>query len=618
MAEQRFTLEGKEIGLGDQHPDVIRVQNYLTRFGYLTAPAVAGTIDPATANGLLLFQRVSGLEQTGRLDLATQETMLAYRCGVPDAGLVTALRSGVEVRFHLSGCRYNKRRFTYRFLNGTPDVGGDGEQAAVRRAFNTWASVLTGVSFTQVTHEPSDFAIAWHRGKHGDSDPFDGSGDFSNTLAHAFFPPPCGGSFAGELHFDDAEKWRLRAGVGVVDVQTVALHEIGHLLGLDHTTDRNAVMNANIDIIKSRRQLTRDDIRGVRRIFAVLARRGDSGSQAGTVNEIAATTLPGGPETVTAVRTRSGRLKVITWDGVGDQLVRTGDSGEQAGRASSIAVAPADTNEVVTAFRTESGALKLIGWDVTPGRPVHRHGDSADQGKAADLITIVRTASGQWATPYRNADGRLSVVLWSRRADGSFQRRVDSGEQGVAIRGLAATAFLDQLLITAVITSAGIVQLLLWQISDDGVQLLGDSGDQGGRGENVRLAVDEFGNVVTAIKDDGGRLKLITWQVSASGAIRRLADSDQQAGHTGGHDLTAMPAGRLATPVITEAGTLKVLIWETGADGTVTRYGDDGGRAGRATAPTVLAPSPDRLVTAVVSADSDLKLIGWTFTPYDD
>ena len=54
---------------------------------------------------------------------------------------------------------------------------------------------------------------------------FDGEG---GILAHGFFPPPNTGAFAGDLHFDDAEDWRING--NNLDVETVALHELGNSL----------------------------------------------------------------------------------------------------------------------------------------------------------------------------------------------------------------------------------------------------------------------------------------------------------------------------------------------------------------------------------------------------
>jgi Matrixin len=70
---------------------------------------------------------------------------------------------------------------------------------------------------------------------------FDGP---SGTLAHAYYPPP-GGSATGDVHFDQAENWSCTPGPGLMDIGLVALHEVGHALGLAHETrsERPAVMN---------------------------------------------------------------------------------------------------------------------------------------------------------------------------------------------------------------------------------------------------------------------------------------------------------------------------------------------------------------------------------------
>jgi hypothetical protein len=91
------------------------------------------------------------------------------------------------------------------------------------------------------------------------------------VLAHGFYPPSAAGSaIDGDLHFDDAETWTRVLPPTGTDLDSVALHEGGHTLGLKHSADVNAVMYAYYG--GPRRTLTDDDINGIRSIYATRER----------------------------------------------------------------------------------------------------------------------------------------------------------------------------------------------------------------------------------------------------------------------------------------------------------------------------------------------------------
>lgn len=157
---------------------------------------------------------------------------------------------------------WDKLDITYVFVNGTGQLEGDVERDLIRRAFALWGE-HTPLTFTEVTDSSAaDIIIGWAVGDHGDGDPFDGPGD---VLAHASFPNPYDNSQVF-LHFDDDERW-VDSESRNVDLLTVAAHEIGHTLGLAHSSDPNALMFASY--AGPRRFLGQDDIEGVQAIYGV-------------------------------------------------------------------------------------------------------------------------------------------------------------------------------------------------------------------------------------------------------------------------------------------------------------------------------------------------------------
>lgn len=606
----RFELMLDSASVGTQDPEIEKVQQYLTRFGYLTTTISPGTLDPPTSDALGGFQRIMGLSVTGELNTETVAALQLPRCGTPDVGVIERTKGGESGSFVLRGCSYPKTTFTYRFVNGTDDIADTNERNAARSAFTTWAAALCGVTFQERTSGPVDFEIGWFTGDHGDGSNFDGVG---NTLAHAFYPPPCGGGHAGEFHFDDAETWSLTGAGSTFDTETVALHEIGHLLGLDHSAVVTAVMAPSYGGI--RRALTQDDIDGVRLLYPFLCRRGDSGGQAGFVSEIAAA-RHGQHQVVTAVRTQSGTLMLIAWNvASGGAISRTGDSGNQAGAATSIALARNDaTSRFVTACRSGSGRLLLISWNVNgSGTAITRLGDSGNQAGTADTIRLLSTGNNRFVTACRAGDGDLMLIGWRLGDNGSLTRLADSGNQAGTVSEIALVDLPGDRVLSAVRAGDGSLLLISWGVADGAIKRLGDSGSQAGDARLIRAVVDQFGHVVTAVKAGDGRLLHITWAVTASGGISRLADSGGLAGETGGHSIS-MAGGRVVTPVRTGAGNLKVILWQTTANGGVSRVGDSANLAGSATLPTSceeLTGAPP-IVTAVRTTTNSLKLISWS------
>ncbi len=95
---------------------------------------------------------------------------------------------------------------------------------------------------------------------------FDGP---SQVLAHAYYPQGTQG-LSGDVHFDSGDTWRIGAGGGGIDFVEVALHELGHSLGLQHENVNTAIMNpyygGRFATLNSA-YLLADDIAGIRAMY---------------------------------------------------------------------------------------------------------------------------------------------------------------------------------------------------------------------------------------------------------------------------------------------------------------------------------------------------------------
>jgi hypothetical protein len=137
----------------------------------------------------------------------------------------------------------------------------------ISNAFAVW-SAAANIQFVEV----ADNGVAFNgSGASGDirigAHFFDG---VSNTLAHAFAPPPNGTTAAGDLHFDEDEPYACSPGPGVFDIGIIAAHEVGHAIGLNHEMTNPALMNPTYNPSVATNPLV-DDINGIASIYGVLA-----------------------------------------------------------------------------------------------------------------------------------------------------------------------------------------------------------------------------------------------------------------------------------------------------------------------------------------------------------
>ncbi|KAK1678616.1 hypothetical protein QYE76_039464 [Lolium multiflorum] len=250
------------------------LKRYLATFGYMPAGAGAehsgeptDAFDEHLEAAVKRYQSRLSLPVTGSLDAATLNQIMSPRCGVEDDHGV----SGVVSRFTLLK---GKPKWTQRSepivlsyaVSPTATVSylrHDNVSAVFRRAFDRWALVIP-VSFVETDdYDAADIKVGFYKGSHGDGGSFDGP---LGVLAHAL-------PKNGRLHLDASEQWALSLGDGTattsesIDLESVAMHEIGHVLGLGHSTSPHVVMYPSIKALQKRADLTVDDVQGVQMLY---------------------------------------------------------------------------------------------------------------------------------------------------------------------------------------------------------------------------------------------------------------------------------------------------------------------------------------------------------------
>ncbi|XP_042557292.1 matrix metalloproteinase-21 [Dipodomys spectabilis] len=260
--------------------DLRAAQRFLSRYGWSKVssgrgpspkgppPAPSGS---ALAEAMLRFQKANALPASGKLDAATLAAMNRPRCGVPDtrpppqaAGKtppapraplgsqprarpkrflqVLLPRPGRQREDSLdSGAiwAFSKKTLTWRLVGEaySSQLSVDEQRYIFRLAFRMWSEV-TPLDFREDLTAPGaavDIKLGFGRGRHmGCPRVFDGSGQ---EFAHAWR--------LGDIHFDDDEHFTPPTSDMGISLLKVAVHEIGHVLGLPHTHRTGSIMQPN-------------------------------------------------------------------------------------------------------------------------------------------------------------------------------------------------------------------------------------------------------------------------------------------------------------------------------------------------------------------------------------
>ncbi|MFO1076221.1 MAG: matrixin family metalloprotease [Planctomycetota bacterium] len=140
---------------------------------------------------------------------------------------------GTQARFTIRGRLENPRRVSFRVEPAPSPLDGTAFARAVERAAATWNGTGVVAFVPAGEDERPTVTLGFRRGGHDRCPPFGTGVDVAHT------GPVAPGTF---VHFDAARTWSENGGGGAVALYDTAVHELGHVLGLDHSEADDAVM----------------------------------------------------------------------------------------------------------------------------------------------------------------------------------------------------------------------------------------------------------------------------------------------------------------------------------------------------------------------------------------
>ncbi|WP_420718254.1 matrixin family metalloprotease [Pyxidicoccus sp. MSG2] len=235
-------------------PPATSQQDYLPPFGYFqvygesTSVAKIGRRDVPTQKTVDQVQSSQYIRLTEELNEQALRESEEPRCGVSDFDRPHFLKSRPR-----RPLRWAQNSLTFSVAPDTPSWVLE----VARQAILDWQS-HTSLSFEWVdAFNTADIQISFKPDHHDDQWALR-----PPTVAHAF---PPGTILPGQVHFRAAANWGMVATTKSLDLRTYMIHEIGHAMGLSHSSDRHSIMNEHPR--NGQRELSPRDVATIRALY---------------------------------------------------------------------------------------------------------------------------------------------------------------------------------------------------------------------------------------------------------------------------------------------------------------------------------------------------------------
>lgn len=254
--------------------------------------------DENVIDALLNFQEFYHLPEDGKINNETLEILRKPRCGFPDK---------MAQDFMLAPAKWYQDNISWHFINAQQY-----QFDLTHKAFETWQNHSNYKFRNEPMSKRANIVIAFKSLQHNFSRccnrrkcdyEFDGVG---NILAHAYFPYKKYSHI--EIHLDSAEEWEYSEDGNFY--QTL-LHEIGHSLGLQHSSVKGSVMFPYAQV-RNTTDLSPDDIHAIQSRYVFPQRISQTPTSSTSTTTTTSTTKKSTTTTRTTIKPTTISISVNT------------------------------------------------------------------------------------------------------------------------------------------------------------------------------------------------------------------------------------------------------------------------------------------------------------------